>query len=106
MQAQQPTLAEVAHPVVRLLKKVGTRLVAGLCALAAPAHPTLSLIGVENNRVVPHYKIEQHMLKSGLEYTFLRPSFFMQNLSTTHREEIKDQSEIFVTARRDKTSFI
>ena len=106
MQAQQPTLAEVAHPVVRLLKKVGTSLVAGLCALAAPAHPTLSLIGVENNRVVPHYKIKQHMLKSGLEYTFLRPSFFMQNLSTTHREEIKDQSEIFVTAGRDKTSFI
>jgi len=66
----------------------------------------LSLIGVEKNRIVPHYKIEQHILKSGLEYTFLRPSFFMQNLSTTHRDEIKDQNEIFVPAGRGKTSFI
>jgi uncharacterized protein YbjT (DUF2867 family) len=66
----------------------------------------LSLIGVEKNRVVPHYKIEQHILRSGLLYTFLRPSFFMQNLSTTHRDEISVRSEIFVPAGRGKTSFI
>jgi hypothetical protein len=43
MHAQEPTLAEVEHHVVRLLKEVGTSLVAGLCALAAPAHPTPSV---------------------------------------------------------------
>ena len=40
MQAQEPTLAEVEHHVVRLLKEVGASLVAGLCALAAPAQPS------------------------------------------------------------------
>ena len=40
MQAQEPTLAEVEHHVVRLLKEVGASLVAGLCALAAPTQPT------------------------------------------------------------------
>jgi uncharacterized protein YbjT (DUF2867 family) len=66
----------------------------------------LSLIGVEKNRVVPHYKIERHILSSGLDHTFLRPSFFMQNLSTTHRGEIRDRNEIFVPAGAGKTSFI
>ncbi|MDQ2999203.1 MAG: SDR family oxidoreductase [Chloroflexota bacterium] len=82
-------------PVIDAAKQAGVRQIV-----------FLSLIGVEKNRVVPHYKIEQHILKSGLEYTFLRPSFFMQNLSTTHRDEIKDQNEIFVPAGRGKTSFI
>ena len=66
----------------------------------------LSLIGVERNRVVPHYKVEQYLLGSGVPYTFLRPSFFMQNLNTTHRAEIKEQNEIFVPAGLGKTSFI
>lgn len=82
-------------PVIDAAKQAGVRQIV-----------FLSLIGVEKNRIVPHYKIEQHILKSGLEYTFLRPSFFMQNLSTTHRDEIKDQNEIFVPAGRGKTSFI
>ncbi|HEY0606631.1 MAG TPA: SDR family oxidoreductase [Herpetosiphonaceae bacterium] len=66
----------------------------------------LSLIGVEKNRIVPHYKIEQHILASGLDYTFLRASFFMQNLNTAHRREIRERSEIFVPAGKGKTSFI
>ena len=31
-----------------------------------------------------------------MDWTFLRPSFFMQNLSTTHRVEIRDRGETFV----------
>jgi uncharacterized protein YbjT (DUF2867 family) len=66
----------------------------------------LSLLGVEKNKVVPHYKIEQSIINSGIDWTFLRASFFMQNLATTHREEIKFQNEIFVPAGRGKTGFI
>lgn len=66
----------------------------------------LSLLGAEKNQVVPHRKIEDLILASGIPYTFLRPGFFMQNLSTTHREEIRDRSEIFVPAGKGKTSFI
>jgi len=66
----------------------------------------LSLQGVENNSVTPHHKIEKLIVESGLPFTFLRPSFFMQNLSTTHRDEIRMRSEIFVPAGNGRTSFV
>lgn len=66
----------------------------------------LSLIGVENNKIVPHYKIEKYILASGLPYTFLRAGFFMQNLNTTHLEDIKKLRKIILPAGNGKTSFI
>jgi uncharacterized protein YbjT (DUF2867 family) len=64
----------------------------------------LSLLGVEKNAFVPHHKIEAHLLASGIAYTFLRASFFMQNLSTTHREDIARHDENFVPAGHGKMS--
>lgn len=66
----------------------------------------LSLIGIEQNTIVPHYKVEQYLKSSGMSYTFLRCSFFMQNLNTVHRAEIRDQDEIFVPVGKTRTSFI
>ncbi len=66
----------------------------------------LSLIGIENTTYVPHYKVETYLKKINLQTTFLRCSFFMQNLSTTHRKEIKERNEIFVPVGKAKTSFI
>jgi len=66
----------------------------------------LSLLGVENNKVVPHYKVEQYLRSSGVPYTFLRPGFYMQNLSTTHRQEILEDDEIAVPVGKASTSFI
>lgn len=66
----------------------------------------LSLQGVEKNHVVPHHKIEQMILESGVRYTFLRASFFMQNLSTTQAAEIREQSEIGLPVGAAKTSLI
>jgi uncharacterized protein YbjT (DUF2867 family) len=66
----------------------------------------LSLIGIENAKYVPHYKVEQYLQKIGMQTTFLRCSFFMQNLNTTHRKEIRERSEIFVPVGKAKTSFI
>jgi hypothetical protein len=43
MQAQEHTLAEVEHHVVRLLKEVGAALVTGLCTLAEPAQAVPSV---------------------------------------------------------------
>ncbi|MBE9191714.1 SDR family oxidoreductase [Gloeocapsopsis crepidinum LEGE 06123] len=65
----------------------------------------LSLLGTEYNPIVPHAKIESYIKSVGISYTFLRASFFMQNLSTMHQEDIKHQ-EIFVPAGKGKTSFI
>lgn len=66
----------------------------------------LSLIGIENNTQVPHYQVEQYLKMKGVEYTFLRCSFFMQNLNTTHLAEIRDRDEIFIPAGKSRTAFI
>jgi len=66
----------------------------------------LSLQGGDKNIVVPHYKIERYIENLDIPYTFLRPSFFMQNLSTTHLKEIKEDNEIFIPAGQGKTNFI
>jgi uncharacterized protein YbjT (DUF2867 family) len=66
----------------------------------------LSLLGAEQNPLVPHRWIEWYLQSLEMDWTFLRPSFFMQNLSTTHREEIRDRDEIFVPAGEGATSFI
>jgi uncharacterized protein YbjT (DUF2867 family) len=64
----------------------------------------LSLMGV--NPRVPHYKVEQKILATGLPYTFVRPSFYMQNLDTFYRDDIRLRDELFVPAGGAKTSFI
>jgi len=66
----------------------------------------LSLIGIENTKYVPHYKMETYLKQINMQTTFLRCSFFMQNLNTTHRREIKERNEIFVPVGKAKTAFI
>jgi uncharacterized protein YbjT (DUF2867 family) len=66
----------------------------------------LSLLGVEKNPFPPHHKIEKAIAASGISYTFIRPSFFMQNLSTTHAEDIKERDDLFIPSGRAKISFI
>ena len=66
----------------------------------------LSLLGVDQNPFVPHRWIEWKLRRSQMNWTFLRPSFFMQNLATTHRTDIRDDDEIVVPAGRGRTSFI
>ncbi len=66
----------------------------------------LSLLGVQHNPLAPHGYLEKYIVKSGIPYTLLRPSFFMQNLSTTHCKDIRECDEIVVPAGRGKTSFI
>ncbi len=66
----------------------------------------LSLIGIERAKFVPHYKVEAYLRASGQAWTFLRCSFFMQNLNTTHRTEIRERDEIFVPVGSARTSFI
>jgi len=66
----------------------------------------LSLQGVQSNRSTPHHAVEQYLKNSGAPYTFLRPNFFMQNLSTTYGREIRDHNEIYLPAGRSLTAFI
>ncbi|MEA5603471.1 SDR family oxidoreductase [Nostoc sp. UHCC 0252] len=66
----------------------------------------LSLLGAEHNSFVPHSKIERYINQLGIPATFLRCSFFMQNLHTTHRQDIKTYGELLLPAGNGKTSFI
>ncbi len=66
----------------------------------------LSILGAQNAAYLPHRKIELEIQRLEIPYTFLRPSYFMQNFSTVHREEIKNRNEIYVPAGSGKTSFV
>jgi uncharacterized protein YbjT (DUF2867 family) len=66
----------------------------------------LSLQGVQQNRSTPHYAVEQYLKSTGAPYTSLRPNFFMQNLSTIHAAEIRDDDDVFVPAGLSFTAFI
>ena len=66
----------------------------------------LSLQGAETNKVVPHAKIEAWLRASGRDWTFVRPSFFMENLSGVHAPDIRDRDEIVVPAGHGATSFV
>lgn len=66
----------------------------------------LSLQGVQVNRNTPHHAVEAYLRETRSPYTFLRPNFFMQNLSTTYAGPIRRDAEIFVPAGRSRTAFI
>lgn len=66
----------------------------------------LSLLGIENNPFPPHYRIEKCIKASGIPHTFIRPSFFMQNLTGQHLEDIVQTNQLFIPCGNAKVSFI
>jgi uncharacterized protein YbjT (DUF2867 family) len=66
----------------------------------------LSLQGVQANRKTPHHAVEAYLRHTAAPFTFLRPNFFMQNLSTTYAQPIRERREIFVPAGRSHRAFI
>jgi len=86
---------EDLYPFIDTLKKHNISLIA-----------FLSLMGIENNPIPPHYKIEKYIESSGIPYSHIRPGFFMQNISSIHAEEIRTMDQIMIPAGKSKTSFI
>ncbi len=66
----------------------------------------LSVQGAEKSKVIPHNKIERLINEFGLDYIFLRPSYFMQNLTTTLMNDIKTKREILLTSGQAKFNWI
>lgn len=56
----------------------------------------LSVQGADTMAFIPHAKIETLIRQSGIAYTFIRPSYFMQNLTTTLRNDIVRHHRLFV----------
>lgn len=66
----------------------------------------LSVQGAEKSKVIPHNKIE-HLIKSiGFKYIFVRPSYFMQNLTTTLLPEIQKNQTIKLPSGQAKFNWI
>lgn len=66
----------------------------------------LSVQGAEKSKVIPHNKIEKLMIGFGLDYIFLRPGYFMQNLTTTLIGDIKTKREIVLPSGKAKFNWI
>lgn len=58
----------------------------------------LSVQGAEKSTIIPHNKIEKLLLQNNLDYIFLRPSYFMQNLTTTLLKDIQKKRAIILPA--------
>ncbi len=66
----------------------------------------LSVQGAEKSKVIPHNKIERLIQDAAMDYMFLRPSYFMQNLSTTLHKDIQEKREIILPAGKAKFNWI
>jgi len=66
----------------------------------------LSVQGAEKSKVIPHNKIERLIQEYALDSIFLRPSYFMQNLTTTLLDDIKTKRQIILPAGKAKFNWI
>lgn len=58
----------------------------------------LSVQGADKSNIIPHHGIEKSLCASGIPYTFLRPAYFMQNLTGNLKADIVEKDEIAVPA--------
>ncbi|WP_026211305.1 NmrA family NAD(P)-binding protein [Lewinella cohaerens] len=66
----------------------------------------LSVQGAEKSTVIPHNKIERLIKSLGFKYIFVRPSYFMQNLTTTLLPEIRKDQTITLPSAQAKFNWI
>jgi uncharacterized protein YbjT (DUF2867 family) len=66
----------------------------------------LSVQGVEKSTIIPHHKIEKLIAESNIPYTFLRPAYFMQNFTTTLRDDIVNKKRVFLPAGKAKFTLV
>ena len=128
--AKVPDGAQVAKVVYEQPETVGTALegVDGLFLVAPPLDPEApaklkpvidqavaagvshivfnSALGVDQNEDAPLRMIERHLMAAGVNYTILRPNFFMENFSSGFLAPMIAQGGIYLAAGDGKTSFI
>ena len=66
----------------------------------------LSVQGAEKSKVIPHNKIERLIKSIGFKYIFIRPSYFMQNLTTTLLPELQKNQTFTVPSGQAKFNWI
>ncbi|MEO6671210.1 MAG: NmrA family NAD(P)-binding protein [Ferruginibacter sp.] len=66
----------------------------------------LSVQGVEKSKIIPHHKIEKLIVDGKIAYTFLRPAYFMQNFTTTLRNDLLKNRRIYLPAANAKFTLV
>lgn len=66
----------------------------------------LSVQGASRLRVVPHARIEAWLRSSGMGWTFVRPSFFTQNLAKVHGAQVREHDELLMPAGHGRIALV
>ena len=66
----------------------------------------LSVQGAEKSKIIPHSRIEKLILEHNIPYIFLRPSYFMQNLTTTLLDDIRVHQNIVLPAGKARFNWV
>jgi uncharacterized protein YbjT (DUF2867 family) len=66
----------------------------------------LSMAGAEKRAWAPHHLVEEHLKRSPLGWTILRPAFFAQNLGDAYREDIRQDGRLYMPAGHGKVAFV
>ncbi len=90
------------HDVYRYIKPV----VAAAVAAGVDHIVYLSAQGAQYNPFAPHHRVEGYLTDSGIRYSLLRPGFFMQNLCTIHRDDIRLRRQLLLPAGHARTTFV
>lgn len=94
------------HVTARLLQ-AGQEVRAAMRTPSASEHLVLlSVQGVESIPMAPHAALERWLRSSGLSWTFVRPSFFVENLIHPHGDDMRDFDAITVPAGGGRTAFV
>jgi len=93
-----PHISDVKKYFVPLIEKMKEKQVSEVIFL--------SVQEAEKSKVIPHNKIERLIAESGLSYIFIRPGYFMQNLTTTLLNDIQNKREIILPAGNAKFNWI
>ncbi len=66
----------------------------------------LSVQGAGKSTFIPHNRIENLIVEYNINHIFVRPGYFMQNLTTTLSEDIKKKKKIILPAGKAKFNWI
>lgn len=89
-----------------LLPAAETDLIAAAKAAGVTRFVKLSALGVEVDPASPHSVAEAALRASGLAWTIVRPTFFMQNYATLSADGIRTQGRIYEPAADGRSAFV
>jgi len=93
-----PHISDVKKYFVPLIEKMKEKQVSEVVFL--------SVQEAEKSTIIPHNKVERLIADSGISYIFLRPGYFMQNLTTSLLADIQNKWEIILPAGKAKFNWI